>query len=112
MTAAVYNIEMAQGSNYQKEFQLLTDNVPRPLMGYEVRGQMRTHKKSPDIAATFTCVVTDEADGRFSIAITKIARDALKEGTYVYDIELFTLDEEDVDRVLEGSVTVIEGVTR
>jgi hypothetical protein len=112
MTAAVYEINMDQGSSYSEEFQLTVDEVPRVLTGYLVRGQMRTHKKSPDIAATFVCAVTDENDGKFSVSVSKVDREALQEGTYVYDVELYTADEEDVDRVLQGNAVVLEGVTR
>jgi hypothetical protein len=112
MGAATYDLEMDQGSSFSMEFQFMFDGAPRVLTNYLVRAQMRTHKKASDVSATFICNVTDALDGRVSITLSKADRETIIAGEYLYDLELYTADEEEVTRMLEGKVFVTEGVIR
>jgi hypothetical protein len=112
MGAATYDLHMDQGSSYTMEFQFTVDGSPLDLTNYLVRAQMRTHKKSSDVAADFVCSVTDAVDGKISIAIAQEDREALIAGEYLYDIEIYLADESIVQRMLQGKVFVAEGVTR
>jgi hypothetical protein len=112
MGAATYDLEMDQGSSYSMEFQFTFDGAPKVLTNYLVRAQMRTHKKASNISADFICSVTDALDGRVSITLSTADREALVAGEYLYDLELYSADEEEVIRMLQGKVIVVEGVIR
>jgi hypothetical protein len=112
MGAATYDLHMDQGSSFTMEFQFTLDGSPLDLTNYLVRAQMRTHKKSSEVAANFVCSVVDATLGKISIAISQADREALVASEYLYDIEIYLADESVVQRMLQGKVFVDEGVTR
>ena len=88
------------------------DGSAKDLSDYSARAQMRTKKSSADIAATFTCTVTDASAGKFTMKLSNATTKDLSAGTYFYDIELFTASDANVTRLLEGTATVTAEVTR
>ena len=112
MSAGKYNITIEQGADFALSFTLKEDGSAKDLSDYSARAQMRTKKSSTDIAATFTCTVTDASAGKFSMKLSNATTKDLSAGTYFYDIELFTASDANVTRLLEGTATVTAEVTR
>jgi hypothetical protein len=115
-----YSFSFNQGSTFTKLFVYQNPDgvTPVNLTGKSARMHVRTEVKSPAI------VLALDSDGngitivpelgqvrlRFSAAQTE----ALEARDYVYDIELFHIDEgeEIVTRLVEGKITVRPEVTR
>lgn len=112
MSAGKYNITIEQGADFALSFTLKEDGSAKDLSSYSARAQMRTKKSSTDIAATFTCTVTNASEGKFTMKLSNATTKDLSAGTYFYDIELFTASDANVTRLLEGTATVTAEVTR
>lgn len=114
MAAGTYNIIVEQGSDFTKSLSLTDDSdTPFDLSDYaEVRGQIRRHYNSEDIAATFTMSITgDGTSGQVAWGLSAANTDALEPAAHKYDVELQKNDGT-VTRLLEGDVTVRPNITR
>lgn len=111
--AAYTEIIMDQGTTFNTEITLNDDTSSAPinLSGYIVRSQMRRSYYSANASATFTCTITDAANGELTLSLTDGQTSNIKAGRYLFDLE--TVDTSNVvTRVLEGIITVTPGVTR
>lgn len=111
--AAYTEIIMDQGATFNTEITLNDDNSSAPinLTGYIVRSQMRRSYYSVNASATFTCTITNAANGELTLSLTDGQTSNIKAGRYLFDLE--TVDTSNVvTRVLEGIITVTPGVTR
>jgi hypothetical protein len=111
MSAATYNLTIDQGSDFAVEFQISEDGVPRNLTGYFARSQVRKLKTSSDVAVNFTCTITAPLEGKMVMSLDNTAT-SMVAGDYHYDMELYTLEDASVTRMIEGKVTVTQEVTR
>jgi hypothetical protein len=112
MPAATYNLTIEQGSDFAIQLTLSEDGSAKNLTGYSARAQMRQKKTDASAAATFTCTVTDAAQGKVKMALANAITESLTPGIFFYDLELFTVDDANVTRLLEGQATVVAEVTR
>lgn len=64
-----------------------TVNTPESITGRTYRAQMRKTRKSTTTAATFTCTLTDAANGEMTFSLTDVETAALKSGSFVVDLE-------------------------
>jgi len=112
MTAATFNITIDQGSDYVTKLTLSEDGSPKPLVGYEARAQMREKKTSTTVTATFDCQILDEVNGVLKFGLGNAITQGIAPGIYYYDLEVYTPSEADVTRLLEGTATVTQEVTR
>lgn len=121
MSAGVYTLALEKGA--RKVFQVTyKDALDQPinLTGYSGRGKIRLRARDTDAVASFTVTVSDPVGGVVSIELASDALDALppRGGTYsdtteaAYDIELYTADDADVIRLLNGVCTISPEVTR
>jgi len=109
--ATVYNLAVDQGSDFSTTIQLNTDiGGDRDLSGYSVRGQLRRSYGSTSNVA-FSSNISSSSTGEVTIALSSAATANLKYGRYVYDVELYT-NTGNVERILEGIVTVYPEVTK
>jgi len=111
--AAYTEIFLDQGATFNTEITLNDDTSSAPinLTGYIVRSQMRRSYYSTNASATFTCTITDAANGELTLSLTDGQTSNIKAGRYLFDLE--TVDTSNVvTRVLEGIITVTPGVTR
>lgn len=115
MTPAAHDITIYQGATLRMPLRWLSGPagavVPVDLTGYTVRAQLRRRASSPEILATFTCVITDAADGRFELSLSAVTTAAIAARAGVYDVELVSPGG-DVYRFLEGAVSISHEVTR
>lgn len=112
MTAANYNLVIDQGSDFAIQLTLAEDGSAKDLTGYNARAQLRSKKTDTTVAATFTCTVTNAASGVLQIELSNSTTAGLAAGIYYYDLELYTANDGNVTRLLEGQATVTQEVTR
>ena len=112
MPAATYNLTIEQGADFAIQLTLSEDGSAKNLTGYSARAQLRQKKTDASPAATFTCTVTDAPGGKIKMALSNSVTTDLTAGIYVYDLELFTADDGNVTRLLEGQATVVAEVTK
>jgi hypothetical protein len=109
--ATFKNLLVEQGATFSQVVSIADAyGNPLDLTEYEYRGQIRKSYASRTFTA-FTVTSEDPTSGDIEIGLTATQTDTLREGRYVYDIEI-----EDASgvvlRALEGIVTVTPGVTR
>ena len=112
MAAGTYNLVIDQGSDFGFEFVVKEDGVAKDLTGYSARGQLRRKKTSPNISGTFTCTITDAANGTGTVSMDNTTTTSLTPGWEYYDVELYTAGDSYVERILEGRVEIRAEVTR
>ena len=90
------------------------DNTPKIMTGIVPRAQIRkTFLSSDSDAVTFSASIFGaDSDGIIDLDLTNAQTAAMKEGSYVYDVELLDSDAATIERVLEGRVKVNPRVTR
>ena len=109
--ATVYNLAIDQGSDFTTTIQVSDDTgTERNLSGYLVRGQLRRSYGSAS-NVTFSSNISAISTGEITIALSSVTTANLKYGRYVYDVELYT-NTGNVERILEGIVTVFPEVTK
>lgn len=112
MPAGTYNITIDQGSDFAIQLTLSEDGSAKNLTGYSARSQMRKTKTSDTVSATFNCTITDEDNGVIKLELSSSDTVNLSSGIYYYDLELFTANDANVVRLLEGQVSLTQEVTR
>jgi len=111
MASAVSNLLIYQGSDFIIDFTVENDNGTNfNLTGYTVASKIKKHYTS-STETTVTAAVLDPAtSGRIQLSLNNTQTSAMKSGRYVYDV-VITSSTGLKSRVLEGSVSVLEGVT-
>ena len=105
------NLVLDQGSDFIATLDI-QDSVGNALdlIGYNIRGQVR--KTYQSITATdISCSKTDNV-GEVKLGLTNSQTSAMRDGRYVYDIEIVHAILGTVIRVVEGQVTVTPRSTR
>ena len=110
MAAGKYNIRIDQGSDFSIQLTVKESGSAKNLTGYSARAQLRTSITSSSVAATFTCTITNAANGIMTMALPASTTTSLTAGNYVYDLEIVTGSA--VQRLIEGTATVRAEVTR
>ena len=111
------NITINQGSVFKMNVDieakdLSGSTIPFDLTGHAIRSQARPSYDS-DVSYDFTIIITDRENGKFSLNMAPSVSETIEETTLVYDIEVYSLtDEEFVERIVYGTVTVTPQVTR
>ena len=100
------DIIIDQGSTYTGKIIVTGDNkLPIDLTGFSARSQIRKAYKSLN-ATSFHCSIDDPLSGEIFISLTPAETGAMKAGRYLFDVEIYNIDESDVIRVSEGQVEV------
>jgi len=110
MSAGTYNIKIDQGSDFSLQLTVQEDGTAKDLAGFSVRAQMRPTIDSSTLTATFTCTITDEDNGIFTIALPYTTTTDIDVGQYYYDVEIYTGSTS--QRLIQGTATVSGEVTR
>ena len=111
MSAGTYNFILEQGATFNRILTLKENDSAMNLTGYSVASKMRSTHDSSTVVGTFTCTISDAANGMISMQMTNSTTAAIEEGIYVYDLEI-TASSGTVTRIMEGKVTVNPEVTR
>jgi len=111
MLAAVTNLVVYQGSDFQNTFFVTNDNGSQfDLTGFTGECLIKKHYSSSSSTTMQVNINPPENSGSVTIALTNSVTAAMTPGRYVYDVVL--TDSSGIkSRVLEGILTVVEGVT-
>ncbi len=116
MTPAKLDLTVYQGATFRKSFQWLTGVPATPvnLTGYDIRMMIRSSVVDAACMASLTLgdgiTITDAEAGKFEVYMSPVQTAGFSKKTAVYDIE-FAIGP-DVDRVVEGDISVSFEVTR
>jgi hypothetical protein len=110
MSAGTYNIKIDQGSDFSLQLTVQEDGTAKNLAGFSARAQLRPTIDSSTLTATFTCTITDSANGILTMALPYTTTENVGVGQYYYDLELYTASTS--QRLIQGAATVSGEVTR
>jgi len=106
------DIFVDQGSSYFATIPVLKSNgLPLDLTNYMVRGQVRRNYTATTYT-NFTSAITDAEGGIITVSLTPAQTAALKAGRHLFDIEVYTVGDQDVKRIAEGQMHVTPRVTQ
>ena len=111
MPSAVSNLLIYQGSDFIIDFSVENDNgTPFNLTGYSAECKIKKHYTSSTSTTVTTAILSPATSGQIQLSLTNVVTAGMKSGRYVYDV-VITSNTGIKSRVLEGTVSVLEGVT-
>ena len=111
MASAVSNLLIYQGADFITDFTVENDNGTMfDLTGYQVACQIKKHYTSSTSVIVTAAILNPATAGQVQLSLGNTATAAMKAGRYVYDV-VITSTTGQKTRVLEGTVSVLEGVT-
>jgi hypothetical protein len=111
--AAYVELFIDQGTTFNSTINV-TDDINNQYINvgaYIVTSQLRRSYYSANASASFTCSVSDSANGEITLSMAAPTTANLKAGRYYFDVTA-NVGEGIINRLLEGIVTVSAGVTR
>lgn len=111
---AYYDLVMYQGASWDYTFTWEINNVLVDLRDFTARMQVRLSYASPDIVLGLTSgsgITLGGLLGTISLAVNAVTTATIPASTYVYDLEMVSLDGS-VTRLVEGKFLVTPEVTR
>jgi hypothetical protein len=108
-TGAEVNLLLRKGAAFGRTFTYKINGIVTNITGYTFAGQIRT--AAGTLAATFTCTITNAAQGQFSIALTAAAINGLLVDT-VYSWDLEVTHNSMTFELMRGIVTVVTESTQ
>ena len=100
-----------QGSDFNIDFTVENDNgTAFNLTGYSVACLIKKHYTSSTSTTVTAAILSPATAGQIQLSLGNAVTAAMKSGRYVYDV-VITSSTGVKSRVLEGSVSVLEGVT-
>ena len=111
MLAAVTNLVVYQGSDFQATFFVTNDNGSAyDLTDYTGESLIKKHYTSSSSVTMNININAPENTGSVTLALSNTVTSAMTPGRYVYDV-VVTSPFGIKSRVLEGVLTLVEGVT-
>jgi hypothetical protein len=113
MAATKWNLDLNAGQDWMAAINLLTADgtANRNITGHTLESKVRRHHKSVAPIATVTVMVVDAATGSLTLSLSNTQTSLMKNGKYVYDVEMTTTETGVKERVIEGVFTVRAEVT-
>lgn len=121
MAAGVYNFKVEQGVGNTFTIDYRDGSgAPKDLTNYNVRGHIKDKMSSCDPVAQFDIEITEPTEGKMKVVLASSALTHIKLKSnrydqyvdFVYDIELYTENDEEVIRILNGIIQVSPEVTK
>lgn len=112
MAAGNYDIIIDQGSDFALQVQMQENDAFVNLSTHTVRAQLRPTPTSNTLTATFTCTISDAANGILSMQMPYATTANISPGKYYYDLEVENTFSNTVSRLLQGVARVTPEVTR
>ena len=111
--AAYIELLIDQGATFTNTLTITDDltNQPVNVDSYIVTSQLRRSYYSMNASANLACSITDGVNGVITMSMTAANTSLLQAGRYVFDVKAI-VDANTTNRLLEGIVTVLPGVTR
>jgi hypothetical protein len=106
------NLVIDQGSTFSVTIDIsnIVDNS-LDLSTYTAKAQMRKSYGSSSYTEFFVAMNDDNAEKQITLSLTSQQTTLLRQGRYVYDVEIEN-DDGIVKRIIEGIITVTPEVTR
>jgi len=111
MTAAKYDLNIDQGSDFALEFTISENGLAKNLTGWAGRAQLRKDLEE-DTKTDFTCSVTDAGAGKVKVELSNTTSAGLSAGTYHWGLEIFHAVDGKVSRLLQGKANINREVVR
>ena len=112
MAAGNYDIVIDQGSDFALSITIAEDGSAVNLSTHTVSAQLRPTPSSNTLSATFTCTVTDAANGTIKMTLPYATTANIASGKYYYDLEVYNSSANTITRLLQGVARVTQEVTR
>ena len=112
MSAANHDLVIDQGSTFVIDLTIKESGTLKNLTGFSARAQLRTTKTASAVAASFTCTITNPTSGVVKMELPATTSTALAAGVYFFDLEIHTANDAIVKRLIEGTATINQEVTR
>ena len=112
MAAGKYDIVIDQGADFALSLSIAQDGTSVNLSNHTATAQLRPTPTSDTLTATFTCTVTDAANGTIKMSMPYTLTANVAAGKYYYDLELFNSSASSMTRLIEGVARVTPNVTR
>lgn len=108
MPATKWNQDINAGQDWMAQIHLLTadGSVNRDITGQTLSSEVRRHFKSVSPKTTVNIMINDATTGLVTLSLNNTQTSLLKNGKYVYDVELTTTATGAKERVIEGIFTV------
>lgn len=108
---AKQNLTVTRGDTLTLVVVMTTDgSTPINISGRTYAAQVRSSADATSTSATFTCTLTDAANGEVTCTVAASATALLSPGVFVWDLQETASGT--VATVLSGSLTVVADVTR
>jgi len=112
MAAGNYDIVIDQGADFALSIALSEDGEAINLNSHTVSAQLRPTPSSNTLTATFTCNITDAANGAFTMKLGYATTANIAAGKYYYDTEIYNSSSNTITRLIQGVARVTQNVTR
>jgi len=112
MAAGNYDIVIDQGADFALSIALSEDAEAINLSTHTVSAQLRPTPSSDTLTATFTCNITDAANGTFTMKLGYATTANITAGKYYYDTEIYNSSSNTITRLIQGVARVTQNVTR
>jgi hypothetical protein len=113
--AEYVEFQIDQGTDFSTYINLNDDdtNLAQNVSGYIITGKLKRSLVSVNAAETFSCQITDPANGEIMISLAAANTANLKPGNYFYDIKVVdTIASNAASRLIEGIVIISPAVTK
>ena len=112
MAIALFNLDINAGQDWTAEIDITSANgAARDLTGTTFISKIKRHYKSISHRTAITITVLDEVLGKLRLQLSNSQTTALKDGKFIYDIELTTTATGAVERIVEGIITIQPEIT-
>mgnify|MGYP001187841072 FL=1 len=112
MAAGNYDIVIDQGADFALAITLSEDGSPINLSAHTVSAQLRPTPSSSTLTATFTCAITNAAQGAVTMKLGHALTANIAAGKYYYDTEIYNSSANTITRLIQGVARVTQNVTR
>ncbi len=108
MPATKWNQDINAGQDWMSQLNLLTadGSANRDITGQTLASEVRRHFKSASAKTTINIVINDASQGLITMSLNNTQTSLMRNGKYVYDVELTTTASGMKERVIEGVFTV------
>ena len=113
MASTKWNLDLNAGQDWLAAIDLLIADgaTNRDITGHTLESKVQRHHKSVAPITTVTVVVVDATQGSLTLSLSNTQTSLLKNGKYVYDVELTNTETGAKERVIEGVITIRAEVT-
>ena len=112
MASVKWNLDVNAGQDWMADINLLdTSGANRNVTGHTFASKIKRHYKSVNVKESVTASVQNAAGGNIRLSLSNTQTTNLKDGIYLYDVEMTNTSTGAKERVIEGKITVRPEVT-